>query len=91
MQKRWQKFTLLNIGVALGLFVSLFGIPKSTSILLLAVVFSAIVAAMNYALFVRLKRGTGGDFIKNKTLSTVITVLGVLIFLFGLIYRIASH
>jgi len=91
LQKTWQKFTLLNVGMALGLFVSLFVVPRTTPIWFLAVLFSAIVGTMNYILFMRLRRAAGGEPAKDTRLSSVIILVGFLIFLLDLAFRVAGH
>ena len=91
MQKRWQKFTVLNIGMALGFFISLFWIPSATSIVLLAALFAAIIAVMNYLLFTRLRRVSNGESIRDTSLSTVAIVAGFLIFVLDLVFRLTRH
>lgn len=91
IQKRWQKFTVLNIGIALGVFTSLFWIPKSTSVVLLVVLFGAVIAVMNYLLFTRLKRISSGESTKDTSLSTIVVVVGFLIFLLDLVFRVVRH
>jgi len=91
VQKRWQKFTLLNIGIALGLFASLFWIPKATSIVLLVVLFGAVVAVMNYLAFTRMGRVSSGEPTRDTSFSTLIAVAMFLIFVLDLIFRLAHH
>lgn len=91
LQKTWQKFTLLNVGMVLGLFVSLFVVPRTTPIWFLAVLFSAIIGTMNYLLFMRLRKAAGGEPAKDARLSSVIIFVGFLIFVLDLVFRQIGH
>jgi hypothetical protein len=91
IQKTWQKFTLLNVGMVLGLFASLFVIPRNTAIWILVVLFSAIVGTMNYLLFMRLRKTAGGKSAKDTGLSSVILFVGFLIFVLDFLLRLVGH
>jgi predicted membrane channel-forming protein YqfA (hemolysin III family) len=93
LKKTWQKFTLLNISLVLGLIASLFVVPGNTPLGWLAVVFGASVAVMNCLLFARLRKPTGRESASDSRLSTVIVSAGVVIFLLDLLltYIHRSH
>lgn len=77
--------------MVLGLFASLFMIPGNVPTWLLAALFGAIIAAMSYVLFARLGKIAGRGSIKDTGLSTVIIVLGLLIFVLDLAFKLARH
>jgi len=91
IHKRWQKFTLLNIGLGLGLFVSLFVIPARTSVWLLVGLFITIIVTMNYLLFVKLRKIENGETTKDTRFSTVIIYAGFFIFVLDLVFRLVHH
>jgi hypothetical protein len=91
VQKRWQKFTVLNAGLLIGIFASLFVIPASTSIWLVAAVSAAIVGVMNVLLFRRLRSAEAETSVNDSKSSTVIIAVGFLIFLIDLAFGLAHH
>jgi len=57
--KKWQKFTVLNIALLLGILASFFMVPSETPAWLWGSISVVVIAAMNYALFRKLKSAVG--------------------------------
>jgi hypothetical protein len=91
VKKTWQKFTVMNVGIVVGLFVSLFVIPATTSIDLLVVICGVFIATMNYLLFARLRKVAGGEEIRDTRLSTIVIVVGFVIFVLDVVLRLAHY
>jgi uncharacterized membrane protein HdeD (DUF308 family) len=91
LPRRWQKFTMLNVGLFLGIVASLFVIPATTSVWLVAGISAVIVGVMNVLLFMRLRNAEAGQSTGASSSSTIIIALGFLILLIDLAIRLAQH
>ena len=84
--KKWQKFTVLNAGLFLGVLASIFVVPSDTPVWLWGAISIVVIAAMNYALFRKLKSAAGAQGEQSKG-STLIIAVGFLTFVIDLLYR----
>jgi len=91
MKRRWQKFTLLNLGALVGVFASLFMVPANTPTWLWAAIAGVVIAVLNYLLLAKLKKVERGESTKDTGLSTMVVVAGFLVFIFDLFFRLAGH
>jgi uncharacterized membrane protein YfcA len=88
--KKWQKFTVLNAGMLLGVLASIFMLPSDTPTWLWASVCIVVIVAMNYLLLGKL-RGSSGAQAKLPRSSTLIIAVGFLIFVIDLLYHLAHR
>jgi hypothetical protein len=91
LRKRWQKFTLLNVGLLLGVLASLFMVPGNTPTWLWAAISTTVVASMNYLAFARLRKVERGESIKYTKLTTLVIALGFVFFLIDLFLSLTRH
>lgn len=88
--KKWQKFTVLNVGILLGIVASNFMLPSNTPAWLWAAISIVVIITMNY-LLVRKLRSAAGTPREQVKGSTVIIAVGFLIVLIDMLVRLAHR
>ena len=80
--KPWKKYVALNLGMVIGVFVSIFIAPESTPVWIWALVACTFLAVMNYLLFRKLRSGQSPE---SKRAGWGIAILGLVFLLLDLI------
>jgi 4-hydroxybenzoate polyprenyltransferase len=88
--KIWLMLVLANTGALAGIVASLFILPGSSPFWLWATTSLSVLALINCATVLRLKRGSQ-DRASPSKMTNVIVGIGFLLFLADLIYGIAHH
>jgi drug/metabolite transporter (DMT)-like permease len=81
----WKKFVGVNVGMLIGIGISLFIVPPNTPFWLWAVIAAVFLAGMNYYLYRKLQKPPTES--KSANLNTIIIVIGSIIFLADIAYR----
>jgi hypothetical protein len=80
--KAWKKYAAANVGMCIGLFISIFIAPENTPLWVWAVIACSFLAVMNYLLFRRLQKGQNSQ---SRGTSWEIAVAGLVLLLLDLI------
>ena len=85
----WKRILLLNGGMLIGIFVSIFLTPPDTPVWLWATISVVVMAVMNFLALRRLRMPDAKP--KSSLSRTIVIWLGVLVLLLDLAYRYLSR
>jgi hypothetical protein len=80
--KAWKKYAAINVGMCVGLFISIFVAPENTPLWVWAAIACTFLAVMNYRLFRRLRKGQNPQ---STGTGWGITIVCLVLFLLDLI------